>query len=202
MIKGDLSPVKLTGKFILIILSSGVLYAQKIAVMDFVPRGEFSQQEISILSDRFRSELVMTHKFEVMERQELDELNRELGIQRTAEFSKERVARAGEKIGAKYVVIGYMGKLGSLYTIDIKMVNCETSQIETSYNDDYRGNVEGLVDIMSRLAKKMAGVENKGRVWRWIGAGAGIIIGGVVYAILTQPAPDMSLPLPPQPPAK
>jgi len=170
--------------------------------MDFLPRGEFSSEEISILSERFRSELVSSGKFEVMERGELDALNRELGLQRSREFSKDVVARAGEKVGAKYVVIGYMGKLGSIYTIDIKMVNCETSQIETSFNDDYKGNIEGLIRTMEKMAAKMAGVENGGKLWKWIGAGTGVVLGIVVYAVLSAAPADGTLPLPPAPPAR
>ena len=37
-----------------LMLMAQLALAQKIAVMDFKPRGDFSSQDVSILSDRFR----------------------------------------------------------------------------------------------------------------------------------------------------
>jgi TolB-like protein len=185
----------------LILLIAQLALAQKIAVMDFKPRGEFSAQEVAILSDRFRGEIVKTKKFEVMERNEMSALDQELAVQMRDDFDPNVVAKAGLKVGAKYVVIGYMGRLGTLYTIDVKMVNCETSQIEESFDEDYKGSIEGLIKIMGKMAGKMAGVE-KNKTWLWIGGtAAAALTGGAVYLLTNQEA-EPGLPLPPTPPTR
>ena len=125
-------------------LLGAVLYGQKIAVMDLRPLGYFDKEEIQVLSERFRSEIVKTKKYEVMERQDMEQLDKELALQLSSGFDANRVAEAGKKSGARYVILGSIGKIGTRYTIDVKLVDCETSRIEESVAEDYRGDIEAV----------------------------------------------------------
>jgi len=184
----------------LVLFLTQFLFAQKIAVMDFNPLGYFDQREIQILSERFRSEIVNTQKFEVMERNELVELDRELVLQLSGGFDPNVVAEAGKKTGAKYVVLGSIGMIGNRYTIDVKMVNCETSRIENSYVEDYKGNIEGLVKVMKTIAYKMAGIKEKKNTWLYISGGVVTVGTAVIVAMIKAQAGPSGLPMPPNPP--
>ena len=170
--------------------------------MNFKPIGYFEKEEIAILSERFRSEIVKTQKFEVMERGELEILDRELALQLSDGFDANVVAQAGLKKGAKYVIVGSIGKFGKNWTIDVKMVDCQTSQIRTSITEDYSGNKEGLIKVMTKIANKLAGIEEKKGTWKWITAGTVAVGTAVVIAILKGQQPvEEGLPLPPNPPS-
>ncbi len=185
---------------VILIFSLTLAFAQKIAVLDFKPLGYFDAQEIKVLSERFRNEIVKTGKFEVMERQVIDALDQEIARQLSDGFDKNRVAEFGKKRGAAYIVIGNIGKIGKRYTIDIKMINCTTTHIEKSFTEDYKGDMEGLIDVMHSIAFEMAGIKEKKGTWKWITSGV-ITVGGIVaYLILSAEAEETGLPMPPNPP--
>jgi len=178
------------------------VFAQKIAVMDLKPLGYFDKDEIQVLSERFRSEIVKTKKYEVMERQDLMDLDRELALQLSSGFDANVVAQAGKKSGAQFVILGSLGKIGAQYTIDVKMVNCETGRIEESIAEDYKGSKEGLIAVMHSIAFKMAGIQEKKSTWKWIAAGAvGVGSAVVIMLIKGQAATPGGLPAPPNPPS-
>lgn len=182
---------------------STLLWAQnpKVAVMDLKASTYFNKDEIQALSNRFRSELVSTKKFEVMERGDLVELDREIALQLSDGFDAGRVAVAGKKSGARYVIIGSIGKVGNQYTVDIKMVDCETSGIFKTITHDYKGNMEGMLKVMHTIAYRLADIKEKKNTWKWVTAGVVVAGSAVVLAIIKGQATTPSgLPLPPNPP--
>ncbi|MCF6237898.1 MAG: CsgG/HfaB family protein [Candidatus Marinimicrobia bacterium] len=210
--------------YCLLIASSAI--AQKIAVMDLQPIGSISVSDITILSERFRSQMVQTKTFEVMERNALEALDQELAIQKSDGFVDDpaeaddsdflasldqnlkgtgpqqlnikAIAKAGQKIGAEFVVLGYIGKLQSTYTIDVRLVNCTTSRIDESYSETYKGDIDGLIGLMEKLAKRMAGIEEKSKLWLYLTGGGVVTAATIIYFVL-QPE-ETGLPEPPSPP--
>ena len=181
------------------LLLSGTLHAQKIAVMDLSPLGPVPTQDITVLSERFRSQLVQTQKFEVMERNELEALDQELALQLSDGFDEKAVAEAGRKQGAEFVVIGYIGKLQTTYTIDVRMINCTTGRIDNSYSETYKGDIDGLIVLMEKLAKRMAGIKEKSKLWMYL-TGGGVVTIATVAILLSGPEEAVGLPEPPAPP--
>ncbi len=57
------------------------------------------------------------------------------------------------------LVIGSIGKLGSTYTIDLRLVEVSTGQIIASYFKDHRGEVDGLLGQFQLIAGEIAGKE-------------------------------------------
>jgi len=183
---------------LLYMLSANYIFSQKIAVMDLQPLGPIPKGDITVLSERFRSQMVQTKKFEVMERQALDALDQELALQMSDGFDEQTVAEAGRKQGAEFVVLGYIGKLQATYTIDVRMVNCTTSRIDNSYSETYKGDIDGLIILMEKLAKRIAGIEEKSRLWMYL-TGGGVATAATITYLLLKPK-DTGLPEPPAPP--
>jgi len=181
------------------LLLAGAANAQKIAVMDLSPLGPVPTQDITVLSERFRSQLVQTQKFEVMERNELEALDQELALQLSDGFDEKAVAEAGRKQGAEFVVLGYIGKLQATYTIDVRMINCTTGRIYNSYSETYKGDIDGLIVLMEKLAKRMAGIKEKSKLWMYL-TGGGVVTIATVAILLTSPEDPVGLPEPPSPP--
>lgn len=181
------------------LFTASMLFGQKIAIMDLQPLGLVPKGDINVLSERFRNQVVQTQKFAVMERNELEALDQELALQLSDGFDEAAVAEAGRKQGAEFVVLGYIGKLQTTYTIDIKMVNCTDGRIENSFSETYKGDIEGLISLMEKLAKRMAGIEEKSNLWLYLTGGGVVTIATVAYLILGGEE-DAGLPEPPSPP--
>ncbi len=186
--------------FILFLLVTSAGFGQKIAILDLKPLGPIATDELQVLSERFRSQVVQTQKFEVMERKELAVLDQEIALQLSDGFSEKAIAAAGQKSGAAFVVVGYVGKIRGTYTIDIRMVNCTTSKIENSFSEDYKGELDGLIGLMEKVAKRMAGIEEKSNLWMYLTGGGVATV--VTLAILLTGGDEgpTGLPAPPDPP--
>lgn len=192
----------LRGRLILLLLVlASIAFSQKIAVTDFKPLGPIQKDELQVLSERFRSQVVQTEKFQVMERNEMLALDQELALQLSEGFDEKAVAEAGRRQGAEFVVIGYIGKIRDTYTVDIRMVNCTLGNIESSFSEDYKGDIDGLVGLMEKVAKRMAGIEEQSNLWMYLTGGG--VAAVVTLAIILTGGDDgpQGLPEPPSPPS-
>lgn len=132
-----------------------------IAVIDLDSRGGLSESEIGILTDRLRSMLVRTNAFDVVDRGLMQDILKEQGFQISGCTSMDCAVEAGKILGMEQMVSGTVGRLGSLYTVDISLINVETSRIMKSLTRDHRGEIEGLIGIMKSVADELAGVQEK-----------------------------------------
>jgi hypothetical protein len=56
-------------------------------------------------------------------------------------------------------VTGSIGHLGKTFTLDISITDVETSRIERSLSKDYRGEIDGLLEVLKVIAYELAGVK-------------------------------------------
>jgi len=183
---------------ILAVLTTSLL-GQKVAILDLKPLGPIADSELQSLSERFRNQVVATEVFEVMERKDMLALDQEIALQLSEGFSEKAIAAAGKKKGAAFVVIGYVGKVRGTWTVDIKMVNCTSGQIDRTFSEDFKGDLDGLLGLMETGAKRIAGVKETNRLWLYLGGGG--IVTAVTLAILLTQEEEPGLPNPPNPPS-
>ncbi len=146
--------------FFAILILSSTLHSQTsalktIAVLDLNTRGAISPAEAGTLTDRLRSMLVRTNKLNVLERGKMEEILREVGLQQTGCTSTECIVEAGKMLSVELMVSGSVGKIGQLYTVDVVLIDVETSRILKSITRDYRGEIEGLLDLMEPIATQL-----------------------------------------------
>ncbi|MFQ6608093.1 MAG: CsgG/HfaB family protein [Fidelibacterota bacterium] len=191
-----------------------------VAVLDLEGRG-ISALEAATLTDRLRSEMVEVGAFVVVERGQMEMILEEQGFQQTGCTSAECAVEVGKLLGVQKMVTGSIGKLGELYTVDARMFDVQTGEIERVSKREYRGGIEGLIDLLEVVTKDLAGiqvVEEKeevvveqpvpeeapkkkgGKKWiLWVGVLA-VAGGGAAYYLSTQGEEAADLPLPPDPP--
>jgi len=147
--------------FLVLFSLTSLVYSQSsqlksIAVLDLDTRGAISPTEAGTLTNRLRSMLVRTHKLNVLERGKMEEILREVGLQQAGCTSTECMVEAGKMLSVELMVGGSVGKIGRLYTVDILLIDVESSRIMKSLSRDYRGEIEGLLDLMGPIAEQLA----------------------------------------------
>ncbi len=117
-----------------------------------------SQNDVSIVTSRLRSELVNLGKYRVVEREKMDEILKEQGFQLSGCTTNECVVEAGKLLGVRYILSGTIGILGTTYTLDTRMIDVETGELLKPVKRNYEGKIEGLLDILPGLAQEISGV--------------------------------------------
>ena len=122
-----------------------------VAVLDLEARG-ISPIEADSLTDRMRSELAETGAVVVIERLEMQRILEDRGFEYQGCTSANCAMEAGKLLGVSRVVTGSCGRFGESFSIDIRLIAAETGHIEKSITRLYRGEVDGLVTEMEKLA--------------------------------------------------
>jgi TolB-like protein len=143
--------------FVLIanLLTYKIIYCQDIsyiAVLD-LDNEAISQSEANIISDRLRIELVNTGKFNVIERNKMQEILTEQGIQLSGCTTTECAITVGMLIGVDKIVAGSVGKVGNIFTISLRLIEVETGKILKTATEDCKSSIE---DVLTQSVKKAA----------------------------------------------
>lgn len=113
------------------------------------------------LSDRMRTELFNTGRFSVMERNQMQELLKEQGFQQSGCTSNECVVEAGKLLGVDRMIAGSVGKVGTIYTVSLWMIDIETGRIMLTKTEDCNCPIEQvLTTSLKNIALKMAGMSS------------------------------------------
>jgi len=142
--------------FIALSVTFNILLSQiPIAVIDFSAEG-ISNSEARTLTDRFRYELFRSKEYRVIEREAIDEILKEQGLQQSGCMSTECIVEIGSLIGVDKVIGGSIGLVGTIYTISVRLINIETGEIENFVTYDYDEEIgklltSGMADAVELL---------------------------------------------------
>ncbi len=130
-----------------------------IAVLNFVNSGGVDKDEISILTDRFNNYLVNTNIYKVLEREKMDAILKEQDFTMTDNCnSAECAVQIGQLLGMDLMIAGKIGKFGEVYTLDLRIIDVSTGEIQRTQSENYKGEKEGLLDMVEALAFTIAGL--------------------------------------------
>ncbi|GAB4181420.1 MAG: hypothetical protein Kow00108_18100 [Calditrichia bacterium] len=153
--------MRLFSIFISLLLFSQIIFGQEkqhIAVVRLDVSG-ISDQEGAILTDRLINELFATRKFTVLEREKMEEILKEQEFQLSGCTSTECMMEVGKLVGVQAIVGGSVGTFGSMYTINIRLIDVETGSMIKQATFDYQGSMEKLLTIgMKQVALQLAGL--------------------------------------------
>ena len=129
-------------------IMSFALSQKTISVFDFSNNG-LSNNEVSTLTDRLRTELVNVSEFKVVERSKIDDILKEQKFQLSG-CVDECLLEIGKMLGANQIVIGSFGRVGNIFTISARIVDAESGEVmqAISYDSDY--SVENLLKFGMR----------------------------------------------------
>lgn len=117
-----------------------------IAVQDLVGQN-MDSVTIDILSKRLRSELVENSTYTVVERAQMESILEEQGFQQTGVCEESScLVEIGRILGVHQIVAGSIGKLSEhLYTVSLRVIDVESSEIIQSATYDHAGSLDRLL---------------------------------------------------------
>ncbi len=129
---------------------------QNIAISDLVAQN-VSAGDAAVITDLFRSELVKTNAFNVLERQSMEKVLAEHAFQQSGCTSEECAVKLGKLLNVQRMIVGSFGKLLSTYFVTVRVIQVETGKI--LYSDEAKGRDENeltahLRELAIRLGKQ------------------------------------------------
>ncbi|MDP8206352.1 MAG: PEGA domain-containing protein [Candidatus Electryonea clarkiae] len=148
----------------LFILLPSLVFSQgggkwNIAVLDLDLSGGVPASYQRTLSDRLRQELLNTGKFTVIERNAMEGVLSEQGFQMSGCTSDECAVQVGRLLGVEFITAGSIGKVGTVHTISIRIVDVETGEIKDAKTVDCACPIEEVLTArIGEAARLLAGV--------------------------------------------
>jgi curli biogenesis system outer membrane secretion channel CsgG len=146
---------------IMVLIFSRVISAQQqnVAVINFEALG-LSQVEAAALTDRFRSELFKTGKFTVLERDKMDEILVEHGLQQSGCTSSECLVEMGKLLNVHQIFAGSVSQFGNIFSVTVRLVDIQNGKIQDTNSQDFSISKEKLLtEGMRAVANYFAGVK-------------------------------------------
>ena len=162
-------------KFLLpIILLTSLFAREYIAIIDFEGIN-VSEGDARALTQRLTSELIKLETYQVLERNEMKRLleENELRKKMSPDLVEGHVheyytncidlncaVEIGKVIGAKYMVVGSVSKLGSSFSIESRLIDVETSEAYISASYIHKGQIDALLTGgITSIAKQLSELE-------------------------------------------
>jgi hypothetical protein len=141
--------MKIIHLFVMLLLLTffNSLFAQgkiSLAVLDLDAEG-ISESEARIISERLRSSLFESGKYIVLERDKMDEILKEQGFQQSGCTSDECIVEIGKLIGMQQMVAGSIGKIGTLYTFNVRIIDVQSGRVLHTAVDDCACPIEEVL---------------------------------------------------------
>jgi len=129
-----------------------------LAVLEFDGFG-LSDPEIQTLTNRLRTNLTQIGVYRIIERGLMLQVLQEQDFQMTGCTSDECAVEVGQLLGAQLMLAGSIGKVGSTWTVEMRIIDVETGAVTKSASYDTRGEIDlVLTEGMGAAARKIAGV--------------------------------------------
>ena len=159
-------------KLLPILLITSLFAREYIAVIDFEGIN-VSEGDARALTQRLTSELIKLETYQVLERNEMKRLLEENELRNkmspglveghvheyyTNCIDLNCAVEIGKIIGAKFMVVGSVSKVGSTYSIDARLIDVETSESYISANYDSSSKIDllmkdGMISIAHQLSE-------------------------------------------------
>jgi len=145
---------------LLLILIVGAVFAREyIAIIDFEGIG-VGDIETKALTQRLTSEMIKLEIYQVLERAEMKRLLDEQKFQSSGCVDLKCAVEIGKVLGAKFMVVGSVSKLGSSFSIESRLIDVETSEAYISASFVHSGKIDVLLtNGISSVAKQLCGLE-------------------------------------------
>ncbi len=130
-----------------------------LAILDLDAIG-VSAQEAQVLTNRLRSNLVNLGVYQVIDRGLMEQILLEQDFQMTGCTSNECAVEVGRLLGAQLMLAGSIGKIGFLFSMELRIIDVQTGGIIRSVSQDIEGDISKvLTEGIPEAAQKIVAAE-------------------------------------------
>jgi TolB-like protein len=145
---------------LLLIMIVVIMYGQqkdKIAILTLKNSSGVTTGEAEIISDRLRNDFFATGMVDVMERDQMQSILNEQGLQQSGVCTDDGcMVELGKMLGVRRLIAGSIGKLGSMYLLNVRSIDISTGKIDCAVTNDIKGEIEDVVSVLNTVASKLA----------------------------------------------
>jgi curli biogenesis system outer membrane secretion channel CsgG len=129
-----------------------------IAVINLKSSSGVTSSEADLISDRLRGDLFNTGKVNVMERDQMQEILKEQGFQQSGACTNEAcMVEMGQLLGVEQLITGSLGKVGSMFLVNLRIIDVKTAKITKVVSKDVKGSIEDVVGELGPIAAELVG---------------------------------------------
>ena len=141
-----------------ILLITNIFSKEYIAIID-MEGININDNVANALTQRLTSEIIRLEMYQVLERSEMKKLLDEQKFQYSGCVSTQCAVDIGKMLGAKFMIVGSISKVGKTYSIDARLIDVETSESYISANYLTQSSVDnlmsfGMISIAHQLSEK------------------------------------------------
>lgn len=164
--------------------------AVHVAVLDLTTSSNISAEETRTISDRLESELALTKAVVLLERRRMQEILQEQGFQQSGACDAANCqVQVGQLLGVDQVVAGSVGKVGSVYSLNVKLIDVQSGTILQTQVVDIEGDLSTMLTTgCKQVAQGLVGkspepVKESKHTWLWISGAAltAAAVGGTIF---------------------
>ncbi|MBN2857255.1 MAG: hypothetical protein JXN63_02530 [Candidatus Delongbacteria bacterium] len=129
--------------------------AISVAVLDLKDKGP-GESVASILTDILISHLSELNYFHILEREQLDNIIEEQGLQNSGLCDDNAcLVKIGGIIGANKMITGSIGNIGTVYSVSLRMFDVETAKNDNSVTLNKKCAKEELIGLVKEAANDL-----------------------------------------------
>jgi hypothetical protein len=128
---------------------------RKVAVFD--PEGAVEKTLLEIVREEISSVVVNTPGYTVLERQLINKVLEENKFQEGGLVDDSQVSDIGRRMGADYVFVSTISKLGNNYYISCKMIEVTTARIDRQYTGTTQNGMNDITTTTQYIVRRLFG---------------------------------------------
>ncbi len=127
----------------------------KVAVLDIIAQKGIDPSAVVPVTESIMEEVVGTRAYVVLDRAYIEQVLKEQEFDISSMVSDTQIAKAGQYVGADYVVTGKVQLLGDSYFLVAKMIEVRTGIIVSQSSTQGEGKLTALLGMAHSIGKKI-----------------------------------------------
>jgi len=144
-------------------LSSSGISPLNLAVATLEAKEGVTQKFADLISDALRTELYKTQVYEVMNREDMEKVLKEMSFKPSDDCAEAAcVVEMGKALGVSKMVAGSVGKIGKRYVINAKLIDVKKFKSEVLFTE-YWGTEKKPTKVLRLAARTLTGLVQASR---------------------------------------
>ena len=119
-----------------------------------------SAQDAELLTDRLSYEIFRTNAVTILERNQISAILKEQGFQQSGACTDNQcIAQMGQLLGVQQIISGSLGRVGSLWMINLRAIDVATGQMSRAVYKDVKGDLDAIIGFLPEIALVITGLQ-------------------------------------------